>query len=453
MAINPASPMQHSVAAAISGQPAFQAIGDHPPEADPTPAPVPVPEGMRPRANASAEAQAPLAASAHERAEGPTQARASPRIQVVAAANTQIDKYVEAEKAGVSLAKATFIKKLAEVAVHVAIVGIAVAVKCGSFGLLAPVTAPVIALTGVNLAVAAGDAWCCYKNWQAAKSQAAGGDKQRMIGGDSIITHALMKAARGIRNVLPEALQTTEATADKIAKRVSIGFKLGLACATSWFTAGLTGAGEAKGATDAMRAGASLAKLGFMVTSITGAAMNLLTAVQRGCVERQFRGQTKRSGQQQDLYKEAIPRKARGVQRLNSIANDSTRLMIRSPDAFRDALAAGAPGTLSPARVRAALLLTRTFEGDASNLRGAGQGRGDVVINDAGATAFASVAQGTAEDFGNAFVNAGKFGLTGGVIVAEHFGWIQDVKNFVDTIHPAAWIPDAKKAALGLFGL
>lgn len=436
MAINPAIPASPSLAAAISGQPAFRALGDHPPEAAPAPAPVPVTEAQRPRANASAEAQASLVASAYQRTEGPPQARASSRIQVIAAANRQIDKYVEAEKAGVKLAKATFIKKLAEVAVHVAIVGIAVAVKCGSFGLLAPVTTPVIALTGANLAVAAGDAYCCYKNWQAAKSQAAGGDKQRMLGGDSIISHALMKAARGTRSALialgvREQRLASVATTDKIAKGVSIGFKVGLACATSFYTAGLTGAGAAKGATDAMKAGADLAKVGFLVTNITGAAMNLLTTIQRGCVERQFLGQSRRSDRQQDLYQGAIPRQARGLQRMNSIANDSTRLMIGSPRAFRNAIAAGAPDTRSPARMRAALLLTRTFEGDANNLRRAGQGRGDVVINESRARAFASVAQGTAEDFGNAFVSTGKFAMTGGAIVAGHFGWIQDAKNLV----------------------
>jgi hypothetical protein len=300
--------------------------------------------------------------------------------------------------------------------------------------LAAAVTGPVIALTSANLAVSAGDAWCCHKNWQAAKSQADGGDKQRLIGGDSCISHALMKTARGLRGLMARVLGedsrlvASEANADKIAKGVSMGFKVGLAAATSWFTAGLTGASH-------------LAKVGFLVTSITGGAMNALTVIQRGIRERQFRSNTERGGSSQDLYKASIPREAKGMRRMNSIANDSTRLMIRDPNAFTNAISADVPRTTSRAREHAAFLLSATFGDDAASLARAGlggvRGGSNVRVDEAKAQAFASVAKGTAEDFGNAFVNAGKFTLTGLAIAGEHYGWAQDVKNFVGTIKEA----------------
>jgi hypothetical protein len=434
MAINPAIPASPSLAAAISSQPAFLKVGDHPPEAAPTPAPVPMRAGEQPQMeHLPVEAQEALRELAYGRADGPAQVHLLSDKQVLAAANTQIDKYVEAEKAGVSLAKLTFIKKLAEVAVQVAIVGIAVAVKCGSFGLLAPVTTPVIALTGANLAVSAGDAWCCYKNWQAAKSQAEGGNKQRVIGGDSIIAHAFMKLARAGRNALANKLGensrfvASEANVDKWATRSSYGFKVGLAAATSWFTVGLTGAASAVGATTAIQAGAHLAKVGFLVTSITGGAINALTVIQRGLRERQFRGNTERGDGLRDLYKTSIPREARGLQQANSIANDTTRLLRVDPKAFTKAIRAGTRENFTGARFRAAMRLEQTFAGDASRIFRARGEVGKVVTNEAKAQAFASVTKGTAEDFGNAFVNAGKFTLTVLAIANEHYGWANDV--------------------------
>ena len=444
MAINPNLTASHSMAAALSSQPqagAGPAVGAG--AAPSTPARVSMRAGEQPQMqHLSVEAREELGELAYERADGPAQAQPVPRTDANAEANKLIDKYVEAQKAGVSLAKTTFIKKLAEVAVHVAIVSIAVAATVASVGLAAAVTGPVIALTSANLAVSAGDAWCCHKNWQAAKSQADGGDKQRLIGGDSCISHALMKTARGLRGLMARVLGedsrlvASEAKADKIAKGVSIGFKVGLAAATSWVTAGLTGASH-------------LAKVGLFVTSITGGAMNALTVIQRGIRERQFRSNTERGGSSQDLYKASIPREAKGMRRMNSIANDSTRLMIRNANAFTNAISADVP-TTSRARQNAALLLSATFGHDAASLARAGlggvRGGSNVRVDEANAQAFASVAKGTAEDFGNAFVNAGKFTLTVVAITSEHFGWTQDVKNFVDTINPSAWIPDLKNA-------
>lgn len=431
MAINPNLTPPHSLVAAQSSQPQAEAgPAVHAEAPAHKPAAVPAPEAMRPRANADASETELAAARASQRGAGSAQARASSRTQVIAEANRQIDKYVEAREAGVSLAHTAYLKKLADVAVKTAIVGIAVAATVLSAGLAVGLTAPVIALTSVSLAVSMGDAACCRKNWQAAKSQAAGaggGNMQRLIGGDSCITHGLMTLARVIRTALAKRFGeeskfvASEAHADMIAKGFSLGFKIGLGVATAWATAGLTGA--AVGATSAIQAGAHLAKVGFLATSATGAAINLFTVIKRGFMEGQFSRLNKRSGETPDLYKAEIPRRERGAQRLNSIANDSLQLMIKSPKAFQKALRADTHESRSNARSGAASRIQQTFGDDANKMRANPSGDG-VVFNASKARGFASDAQGPLEDIGNAGVNAVQFLVTGFGIANNHFGWI-----------------------------
>ena len=358
-----------------------------------TPAVIPS-SAHAPRQQPAPTVQQSLVASARAKA-------VSPPLRTVTApnrhaeANRIIDKYNQATDAGVDLGKRNFFKKLASVALNVAIVAIAVAATLATGGVAIAITGPLIALVSVNLATSVGDAVCCYKNWQAAKDQANGGTRERLIGGDSCITHACMSLCRAVQR----KVGGDQDTADKVAKGLSAAFKIGMGVATAFYAGGLANA-------------ASVAKIGFYVTKGVGIAINLVTIAQRGIQERQFLSNVPRSGDRQDHYAEAIPRGSPRMQRMNSVANASLELLIKDDNAF----VAAAVGTPNPRRTAVAAQLQDRFAMDA-----AGHMYADTDADNA--REFARFAQGSTEDIGNAYISAGLSALAIGGLIAGELGW------------------------------
>lgn len=400
-----------------------------------------------PRLQAAPAMQQALVASAQAKA-------ASPPLTEVALpdshpeANRLIDKYVKAQNAGVDLSKRNFFMKCALVALNAAVLGVAIAATVMSMGALSPLTVPAIVLLGANLATSSGDALCCYKNWQAAKDQANGGSKERLIGGDSCITHTTMKLCRYI-NV---KVGGNEAHADLAAKVLSTGLKIGLGVATAVCTAGLSQAGN-------------FAKITLYAAKSVGLAVNACTVALRGIHERQFLSDVKRTnlervgligvrqkaehqpeGYEYDRYQSAIPRSGPRMQRMNSVANDGLALMIKDKNAFafevagssqRQAAAASLTELLSADAERFSTVLER---GAVNSRRSDGAGlmvkmqpdhpeygtaeagrNGDFVATSADrAQHFARFARGATEDVGNAAVRVLLAGLAiAGIVVAE----------------------------------
>ena len=359
-----------------------------------TPAVIPS-SAHAPRPQPAPAVQQSLVASARAKAASlPLRTVTAPNRQ--AEANRIIDKYNQATDAGVDLGKRNFFKKLASVALNVAIVAIAVAATLATGGVAIAITGPLIALVSVNLATSVGDAVCCYKNWQAAKDQANGGTRERLIGGDSCITHACMSLCRAVQR----KVGGDQDTADKVAKGLSAAFKIGMGVATAFYAGGLANA-------------ASVAKIGFYVTKGVGIAINLVTIAQRGIQERQFLSHVPRSGDRQDHYAEAIPRGSPRMQRMNSVANASLELLIKDDNAF---VAAAAVGTPNPRRTAVAAQLQDRFAMDA-----AGHMYADTDADNA--REFARFAQGSTEDIGNAYISAGLSTLAIGGLIAGELGW------------------------------
>lgn len=335
-----------------------------------------------PRAESAPAVQQALVASAQAKA-------ASAPLAEVALPNRDgealrlLDKLDAAKNANVDLSKRNFFMKCASVAASATIVAIAIAATVLSFGLASVVTAPVIALTSVNLATSVGDAVCCYKNWQAAKDQANGGSRERLIGGDSCVTHAAMTLCRAVQR----KVGGSQETADQVAKGLSVGFKVGMGVATAFFCAGIGGA-------------AHIAKIGFYVTKGMSMAINLSTVALRGIHERQFLSNVQRSERLQDLYKTEIPREGPRMQRMNSVANDGLRLMMRDPNAFTSTLAVAS----SPLRQATVRELNQLLERDAAVARNVGRSPGvdQVEISAERAQHFTRFTQGATADMGNA---------------------------------------------------
>ena len=294
-----------------------------------------------------------------------------------------LDKLDAAKNANVDLSKRNFFMKCATVAASATIVAIAIAATVVTFGLAAAVTAPVIALTAINLATSVGDAVCCYKNWQAAKDQANGGSRERLIGGDSCVTHAAMTLCRAVQR----RVGGSQETADQVAKGLSVGFKVGMGVATAFFCAGIGGAAHS-------------AKIGFYVTKGMGMAVNLSTIALRGIHERQFLRNVQRSERLQDLYKTEIPRQGPRMQRMNSVANDGLRLMMRDPHAFTSTLAV----VTSPLRQATVRELNQLLERDAAVASHVGRSPGvdQVEISAQRAQHFTRFTQGATADMGSA---------------------------------------------------
>ena len=404
-------------------------------------------DARAPRLDAAPALRQALVASAQAKA-------ASPPLTEVALpdrhpeADRLIDKYVKAQNAGVDLSKRSFFMKCGLVAANAAVLAVAIAATVLSVGALSPLTVPAIVLLSANLATASGDALCCYKNWQAAKDQANGGSKERLIGGDSCITHASMKLCRYIN----DKVGGKQAHADLAAKVLSAGLKIGLGVATAVCTAGLSQA-------------ANFAKITLYAAKGVGIAVNTCTIALRGIHERQFLTDVKRTnmervgligerqkaerqpeGYEHDRYQTAIPRSGPRMQRLNSVANDGLALMIKDKDAFAFEVAG------SPQRKAAAASLTQLLSTDAERFStalergaaisvrpdGAGlsvqmqpdhpdYGKAEAGRNgDFVATSpergqhFARFAKGATEDVGNAAVGVLLAGLAiAGIAVAE----------------------------------
>lgn len=367
-----------------------------------------------PRSEAAPAVQHALVASAQAKAASPplTEVRLPERF---AAANEIIDRFNKATDSGVNLGRRNFFWKLAPVALNAAVLAIAVAATAATSGLAIVVTGPLIALLSVNLAVSAGDAVCCRKNWQAAKDQANGGSRERLIGGDSCITHASMSLCRAIQR----KVGGSEATADKVANGLSLAFKTGLGVATAFFTGGLANT-------------ATMAKTAFYVTKGVGIAINLVKVATRGIKERQFLGNVKRAGNAQDHYSESIPRGGKRMQRMNSIANDTLLLLKNDQNAFVSALSVGAP---SDRHIYAAVKLQRYFERDADNVRNvASRGPGSFQTDVASARTFAQFTQGGTEDIGNAIASTGLSALAIGGLVTGELGWTEMMLDAVKDI-------------------
>jgi hypothetical protein len=410
-----AQPLQPSVAYGMNDHPGATPSAQAPRS---TPLPVRIASGAHaPRQLQPSAVQQRLVASAQAKAASPPLRTVTPPNRH-AEANQIIDKYNQAMDAGVKLGERNFFKKLASVALNVAIVAIAVAATVATGGAAIAITGPLIALVSVNLATSMGDAACCYKNWQAAKDQANGGTRERLIGGDSCITHGCMSLCRAVQR----KVGGNQDTADNVAKGLSAAFKIGLGAATAFYSGGLANA-------------ASLAKIGFYVTKGVGIAINLVTIAQRGIQERQFLKNVPRAGDAPDHYAVSIPRGGPRMQQMNSIANESLQLLMKDPNAF---VAAAATGTPNPRRTAVAEQLQARFQADAE--RGPndsprpGQSYADYVAEfnpdheeidtDAdNARDFARFTQGGTEDIGNAFISAGLNALAIGGLVAGELGW------------------------------
>ncbi len=124
----------------------------------------PVPLQTRP-VPVQARGPAPLPGHLMASAPGTTESdSAKARIQTMA------DSYLKACDQGVDLAKSGFMRKLLGAGVAAALTGVAIAVAAASGG----AAAPLVAIAGVRLLVAASDAACAWKCWRDAQAAAAG---------------------------------------------------------------------------------------------------------------------------------------------------------------------------------------------------------------------------------------------------------------------------------------
>lgn len=209
----PSAPTERS---AVSGRPANIAGALSPPRSDlPLMQREQTVESVRARSNATAQERV-----------GARTAVAEKRLEVAAS------KVQEARDNGVSLAKASFFKKLLGVAASVITVGVATALTAVSGG----IAAPLLAMASVNLAVSAGDALCAFRNMRHAQDLAAGNPNPRpaMPCGNGCLQNLLYAVAKrcGVDN---------ESTRQLIAKGVGGFLQLGLAIG-SFVAGGAAGA-------------------------------------------------------------------------------------------------------------------------------------------------------------------------------------------------------------------